>query len=314
MLLIEDLENIEKPFHHAVLTIGNFDGVHIGHQALFHEVIERAEALGGTSVAMTFNPHPLRVVKPDAQPPLITIYEQKVELIASAGIDVLIGVPFNREFAAIPARRFIEDLLVKRIGMRAIVVGQDYTFGRHREGNIELLRAMSHPLGYDVVVSDWIRIPRTTTGRISSTRIRELVQAGQMNEAQRMLGRHYQIRGTVGTGRRRGGALLGFPTANITLQDELCPPTGVYAVTVQLSGKTFPAVANIGYSPTFDDHVFTVEVHLLDFNQDIYGQCIRVNFIERIRDEIRFASLKDLSDQIRRDVETARRILASASA
>ena len=312
MQIIEDLEKIDKPFHNAVMTIGNFDGVHIGHQALFHEVIERADALGGTSVAMTFNPHPLRVLRPNGHPPLITIYQQKVELIASAGIDVFIGVPFTGEFAAIPALSFITDLLVRRIGMRAIVVGQDYTFGRNREGNIDLLREMSGPLGYEVVVAGWIRSPGATTDRISSTRIRELVQVGQMAQAEKMLGRHYQIRGTVEVGRRRGAALLGFPTANITLQDELCPATGVYAVTVELAGELFPAVANIGFSPTFDDHVFTVEVHLLDFNRDIYGQAIRVNFIERIRDEIRFASLKDLSDQIRRDVETGRRILAAA--
>lgn len=311
MRLIEDLEKIDEPFHNAVLTIGNFDGVHIGHQALFHEVIELADALGGTSVAMTFNPHPLRVVRPEARPPLITIYEQKVELIASAGIDVLIGVPFNLEFAAIPAPRFIFDLLVQRIGMRAIVVGQDYTFGRNREGDIALLRQMAPRLGYEVLVADWIRVPSTASDRISSTRIRELVQAGKMAEAQKMLGRHYQIRGTVGVGRRRGGALLGFPTANITLQDELCPPTGVYAVTVQLAGIPYPGVANIGYSPTFDDHIFTVEVHLIDFKGDLYGHPIRVNFIDRIRDEIRFASLKDLSDQIHRDVQVARRILAS---
>ena len=313
MQIIEDLENIYKPFHNAVLTIGNFDGVHIGHQALFHEVIERADAIGGTSVAMTFNPHPLRVVKPNGHPPLITIYEQKVELIASAGIDVLIGVPFTSEFAAIPARTFITDLLVRRIGMRAIVVGQDYTFGYKREGNIALLRAMSASLGYEVVVADWIRVPSAVTDRISSTRIRELVQAGQMPQAQRMLGRHYQIRGKGEIGRRRGGALLGFPTANLTLQDELCPPTGVYAVTVQLEDRLFPGVANIGYSPTFNDHLFTVEVHILDFKEEIYGRPIRVNFIERIRDEIRFENLKALSDQIGRDVETARRILAAVS-
>ena len=313
MHIIEDLEKIDKPFHNAVLTIGNFDGVHIGHQALFHEVIERADAIGGTSVAMTFNPHPLRVIRPNDNPPLITIYEQKVELIASAGIDVLIGVPFTPEFAAIPARTFITDLLVRRIGMRAIVVGQDYTFGYKREGNIALLRAMSARLGYDVVVADWIRVPNAVTDRISSTRIRELVQAGQMPQAQRMLGRHYQIRGKVEVGRRRGGALLGFPTANITLQDELCPPTGVYAVTVQLGDRLFPGVANIGYSPTFNDHLFTVEVHILDFKEEIYGRPIRVNFIERIRDEIRFENLKALSDQIGRDVETARRILDAVS-
>lgn len=310
MILIEDIEKIEKPFPNAVLTIGNFDGVHIGHQALFHQVIERAAALDGTSVAMTFEPHPLRVLRPNGHPPLITLNDQKLELIAATGIDVVICVPFTPDFAAIDAHAFVSDILVRRIGMRAIIIGEDYTFGRHRQGNIALLRQLGRELGFEVRVADWIRGPRTVTDRISSTKIRELVQAGEMERARHLLGRPYQIRGKVVAGRRRGGALLGFPTANIILQDELCPATGVYAVTVQIGDTRHPGVANIGYSPTFDDHVFTVEVHLLDFQRDIYDQDIRVNFIRRIRDEIRFESLEALSDQIRQDVQTARQILA----
>jgi riboflavin kinase/FMN adenylyltransferase len=311
MILIEDIEKIEKPFPNAVLTIGNFDGVHIGHQALFHQVIERAAALGGTSVAMTFEPHPLRVLKPNGHPPLITLNDQKLELMAATGIEVVICVPFTPDFAAIDARAFVSDILVRRIGMRAIIIGEDYTFGRNRQGNIALLRQMGLELGFEVRVADWIREPRTVTDRISSTKIRELVQAGEMERARHLLGRHYQIRGKVVAGRRRGGALLGFPTANIVLQDELCPPTGVYAVTVQIGDTRHLGVANIGYSPTFDDHVFTVEVHLLDFQGDIYDREIRVNFIRRIRDEIRFDRLEALSDQIRQDVQTARQILAN---
>jgi riboflavin kinase / FMN adenylyltransferase len=312
MVLIEDIEKIEKPYPNAVLTIGNFDGMHIGHQALFHQVIEQAAALGGTSVAMTFEPHPLRVLKPNGHPPLITMRAQKLELMAATGIDVIICVPFNRAFAAIDARAFVSDTLVRRIGMRAIVIGKDYTFGRNREGNIDLLRQMGRELGFAVHVADWIRVPRAIKDRISSTKIRELVQAGEMERARHLLGRYYQIRGKVAAGRRRGGALLGFPTANIILQDELCPPTGVYAVTVQIGETRHLGVANIGYSPTFDDRVFTVEVHLLDFQEDIYGRDIRVNFIRRIRDEIRFDGLAALSEQIRKDVQTAREMLANA--
>ncbi|MDD2604569.1 MAG: bifunctional riboflavin kinase/FAD synthetase [Desulfobacterales bacterium] len=311
MILIEDIEKIKKPFPSAVLTIGNFDGVHVGHQALFHQVIEEATALGGTSVAMTFEPHPLRVLKPNGHPPQITVNAQKLELIAGTGIDVIICVPFTRTFAAIDARTFVSDILVRRIGMRAIIIGNDYTFGRHREGNIDLLRQMGRELGFQVQVADWIRAPQAIKDRISSTKIRELVQAGEMERARYMLGRYYQIRGKVVAGRRRGGALLGVPTANIILQDELCPPTGVYAVMVQIGETRHPGVANIGYSPTFDDHVFTVEVHLLDFQEDIYDRDIRVNFIRRIRDEIRFDRLEALSDQIRQDIQTARQILAT---
>jgi riboflavin kinase/FMN adenylyltransferase len=306
MIIIEHTEDIEKPFHKAVVTIGNFDGVHIGHQSLFHQVIQKAEAIEGTSVAITFEPHPLRVLTQDQHPPLITLYEQKKELIAATGLDALVCLPFNRAFADMPARAFIEDLLVDRIGMRAIIVGRDYSFGRRREGDIELLQALGADLGYEVVVADWITAAHGGKNRISSTRIRELVMAGHLAEARQLLGRHYQIRGTVIAGRNRGGKLLGFPTANVQLYDELCPQAGIYAVTVDLEGQFHQGVANIGYSPTFDDHLFTVEVHILDFNADIYGRKIKINFLQRIRDEIKFESLEALSDQIRKDIEIAR--------
>ncbi|CAB5151258.1 FMN adenylyltransferase (EC / Riboflavin kinase (EC [Olavius algarvensis associated proteobacterium Delta 3] len=310
MKLIENLNDIREPFRNAVITIGNFDGVHIGHQALFHEVIERAEAIGGTAIAMTFEPHPIRVLKQNGHPPLITLYEQKIELMESAGLDVVIGVPFTLDFAALTAREFIEDLLIRRIGARVVVVGRDYTFGKNREGTVDLLESMGRDLDFDVVVADWIPAPRANTERISSTRIRELVMDGSMTEAQKMLGRHYQIRGEVERGRDRGGKLLGFPTANINLQDELCPKTGVYAATVEFDGTRFKGVANIGYSPTFEDHQFTVEVHILDFDNDIYGKKIRVNFIKRLREEIKFSSVEELSRQIHKDVDHAREILS----
>jgi riboflavin kinase/FMN adenylyltransferase len=309
MQLIENLEDINSAFKNAVITIGNFDGVHIGHQALFHEVIERADAIGGTSIAMTFEPHPIRVLKQNGHPPLITLYEQKVELINKSGIDVLLVVPFNKEFAAITAKEYILDILLKRIGARVIVVGEDYTFGKNREGNLNLLRSYAEALDIQVVVVDWIPIANQGGSRISSTRIRQLVMDGKVRDAQKLLGRHYQIKGEVVTGRDRGGKLLGFPTANINLHDELCPKPGVYAVTVESMGRSYQGVANIGYSPTFDDHEFTVEVHILDFDNDIYGQEIRVNFIQRIRDEIKFSNIDELSDQITKDVLIARDML-----
>jgi riboflavin kinase/FMN adenylyltransferase len=307
---IQSLDAIRQPFPAGVITIGNFDGVHIGHQALFYEVIERAHAIRGTSIAMTFEPHPLRVLKKNVSPPLITMFEQKVELIERSGIDVLISIPFTLEFAAISARSFVEDLLVRRIGMKAIVVGEDYAFGQNREGNIDLLNTLAPKLGFEVVVTSLIRTVQGTLERISSTAIRESVLAGEMQYACRMLGRHFQIRGTVVAGRDRGGKLLGFPTANLKLEDELIPKTGIYAVTVETRDGLLQGVANIGYSPTFDDRQFTVEVHLLDFNEFIYGQRIRVNFINRIRDEKKFSSLDELKNQIAKDVQTARRLLA----
>jgi riboflavin kinase/FMN adenylyltransferase len=310
MELVENIDKIEKPYKNAVITIGNFDGVHIGHQALFHEVIEKADTIGGTSIVMTFDPHPVRVLKQNGHLPLITLNEQKIELIENSGIDVLICIQFNKAFAAISAKEFIEDLLLKCIGMKAIVVGKDYTFGRNREGNLELLQTYADNLGFEVIIADWVQTSKGLPNRISSTRTRELVMAGEVAEAKKLLGRYYQIRGVVTTGRNRGGRLLGFPTANITLHDELCPKNGVYAVTLDCMGKKYQGVANIGYSPTFDDGVFSIEVHILDFNENIYGQKIRVNFVQRIRDEIKFSEITELSDAIRKDIEKARKILS----
>ena len=314
MEIIDRIENITQPFKNAVITIGNFDGVHIGHQALFHEVIEKASAIGGTAIAMTFEPHPMRVLQKNSLPPLITLSEQKKELIERAGIDVLICIPFTREFASLTAETFIKDLLIARIGMRVIVVGKDYTFGRNREGNLSVLKSYASELHYEVIVADWIKATREVADRISSTKIRELIMAGAVEPARKMLGRHYQIRGMVVKGRDRGGKLLGIPTANINLQDELCPKTGIYAVTVEYNQKRYKGVANIGYSPTFDDNQFTVEVHLLDFSENIYGQKIRVNFIQRIRDEKKFSGIEDLKEQIHQDIKAVHLILATYDA
>jgi len=311
MQVINDLNAIAQPFEKAVVTTGNFDGVHFGHQALFHEVIERADVIGGTSVAITFEPHPIRVLKQNGHPPLITLLDQKTELIESTGVDVLIVIPFSLEFATFTAREFVADILVKKIGMQAIVVGSDYSFGRNREGNLTLLQEMAGEMGFEVIVRDWIQGPDSKTDRVSSTRVRELVMVGDMARTRKHLGRYYQIRGKVATGRNRGGRLLGFPTANINLQDELSPKTGVYAVTVECQGRQYKGVANIGYSPTFDDHIFTVEVHILDFDQDIYGEDIRVNFIHRLRAEQKFNGIDELSEQINKDVVQAREILAN---
>jgi riboflavin kinase/FMN adenylyltransferase len=311
MQIINDIYELEHPFEKAVVTIGNFDGVHKGHQAILHQVIEKAEAIGGTSVAVTFEPHPIRVLKNNGQPPLITLFEQKTELIAQTGIDVLICIRFSEAFASVTARQFVEDILVRRIGTRAIIIGEDYAFGRNREGDVAFLRECGRSHGFEVIVAQWISDTFHAGERISSTRVREVVMAGNMEEAWHLLGRYYQVRGRVVSGRNRGGRLLGFPTANIHLHDELCPKTGVYAVTVFCKGNKYKGVANIGYSPTFDDNLFTVEVHILDFKEDIYNEPIRVNFIRRIRDEARFENIEALIRQIARDIDAARDILSN---
>ena len=312
MQLIQHLDAITAPFKNAVITIGNFDGVHIGHQALFYEVIENAQALGGTSIAMTFEPHPLRVLKKDHAPPLITLWDQKAELIERSGLDVLICLPFTLDFAAISARSFVEDLLVGRIGMKAIVMGEDYAFGRNREGDINLLNSLGTQLGFEVIVTSLIRTVKGMSKRISSTAIRELVQAGEMQLACKMLGRNFQLLGTVVPGRDRGGRLLGFPTANLQVDNEICPSSGIYAVTVETRLGLHLGVANIGYSPTFNDRQFTVEVHILDFKESIYGEKIRVNFVKRLRGEVKFEGIEQLKRQIARDIEEARQLLRVA--
>ena len=303
MQLINNIKNFNTKYKNPVITIGNFDGVHLGHQALLHEVIEKADELNGTSMAMTFEPHPMRVLKSDRYLPLITLYEQKIELIEKSGIDVLICLPFNREFASITADDFIDNLLLETIGIKAIVVGKDYTFGKGRVGNINLLKKYASEKGFEVIVSNWIPVSGNCPARISSTKIRELVLDGKIEEARQLLGRFYQIRGMVVPGRDRGGRLLGCPTANINLKDELCPKMGVYAVIVECLNYKYKGVANIGYSPTFTDQQFTVEVHILNFNENIYEQQIRVNFIKRIRNEKKFSTINELSKQIKKDIK-----------
>ena len=226
MKIIRSLDDIGEPFKRAVVTIGNFDGVHLGHQALFHEVVEKAEAIGGTSVAMTFEPHPMRVLNGANHPPLITILDQKIDLIRRLDIDVLIVVPFTRQFAALTPREFVEDVLIRKIGMTAIVVGKDYTYGRNREGTVGLLKTFAELFDFEVLLSDWIQAIRDPEGRISSTRIRELVNEGRVHEVHPLLGRYYQIRGTVTTGRNRGGRLLGFRRPTLPFRTNCAPKPG----------------------------------------------------------------------------------------
>ena len=310
MTVIYDLEQLGKPLKNPVLTIGNFDGVHMGHLALFDKVKERAGLMDGQSVVMTFEPHPIKVMKPGNGPPLITPTQQKLRLIQEAGIDIILCIPFTRQFAAISAQDFIEMLLVDRIGIREIVVGYDYTFGRNREGNIELLKEMGARYGFAVLTVEPVHVDRTLA---SSTAIRNLVQEGNLRETKRLLGRDYQICGTVVKGRNRGGRLLGFPTANLELIDELIPRVGVYAVKVFIDDRIHNGLTNIGYNPTFKNDQFSVETHVLDFSGDLLGKIIRVAFIERLRDEEKFKSIEDLAHQIGQDVLRARKIFKKMS-
>ncbi len=306
MTVITDLEELEKPLRNPALTIGNFDGVHRGHLALFDRVKKLASDIQGQSVVMTFEPHPIKVVKPGNGPKLITPVEQKLKLIDAAGIDVILCLPFNREFAAISAHDFVQELLVKKIGVKEIVVGYDYNFGSGRQGNIDLLRKMGNDLGFNIHVVDPIHLNNTL---VSSTSIRNLVQEGNLAEAKRLLGRDYQITGVVKTGMGRGGKELGFPTANLTPVDELIPKKGVYAVKVHINNVEYNGVCNIGINPTFGGTSLSIETYILDFSRDIVGEKFTIKFISRLRDEETFKSRDELSRQIEKDVAWARKVL-----
>ena len=307
MEVFDGIDKIRRPFRNPVLTIGNFDGVHIGHISLFQRVKEIDESVDGESVVITFNPHPIKVLHPSNGPPLITPHEQKVQLIEAAGIDVFIVVEFTMDFAQISAHDFVHDIIHKKVGARAVVVGPDYRFGHKREGDIPSLTKMGDELSFEVhVITDL-----TANGiEVSSSTIRELILAGDLENTRQMLGRDYQVAGEVIRGRDRGGRLLGFPTANLQLIDELTPKPGVYATEVFIDGQRYEGATNIGFSPTFQNGAFSVETHIMDFNRDIYGKVIQVRFIERLRDEKAFSGPEELSAQIHKDIDRAREVLA----
>ena len=307
MVIYRNLNLISQPFCQPVITIGNFDGVHLGHQTLFQKVKERARAVGGQSVVITFDPHPIKLMRPDKQLPLLTTTAQKIKLLTDLDVDVIIVHPFSAEFGAMPAREFVQHYLVQGLGAREIVIGHDYRFGRNREGNIELLQTLGAEFGFPVHVVDAIQIKDTL---VSSTLIRNLIRDGQVLAAQNFLGRSFEVTGEVIHGQGRGARLLGFPTANLAVDNGLLiPAVGIYAVRAGLGGQLYPGVANIGTCPTFGNQELSLEVYLLDFDQDIYGERLAVQFVQRLRDEQRFADVPALVTQIKRDVAAARQIV-----
>jgi len=307
MKRIDTLEPLSPDLKGAVVTIGNFDGVHAGHRQIFAKVLADARRCGGPAVVMTFEPHPKQVLHPERRPfYLITTLGEKLRLIEAAGMDAAWVIPFSPEFAARPASAFVEDFLCRALAIRKVYIGHDYTFGRGREGNEAFLKAKGEALGFAVEVVNAYRIGETI---ISSTAIREAILAGEVSRAAAMLGRPYNLAGRVVEGHRRGAG-LGFPTANLDPEKVLLPARGVYAVRGAVSGRSYAGVLNIGENPTFGDGRQTVEVHLLDFAGDLYGAPLEVQFIERLRGEVKFSGPDALVAQIRKDVERARRILA----
>ena len=295
----------------SVVTIGNFDGVHRGHQELFRQVKERAVLESARSVVVTFDPHPLRVLRPDDnRVQLITTQAQKQELIAQSGIDLLVVIPFTLRFAELTAQQFVQSILVNRLQSCHLIIGHDYVFGRGRSGTRELLVAMGKVYGFNVTSIDQVGERELV---FSSSRVRQLVAVGHVEEAAQILGRPHQVVGQVVPGRQIGRA-LGFPTANISPHNELTPGDGVYAVFVKTrNGGRHQGACSIGNNPTFNGENRSIEVFLLDHDEDLYGQEVRLDFIARLRGIQTFASPEALMMQITHDVETTRSILSSSN-
>jgi riboflavin kinase/FMN adenylyltransferase len=297
----------------SVLTIGNFDGLHLGHQALVNAVVERASELGRAAAVYTFDPHPRRVLQPERDQPLLMTWPQLEAGIADLGVDLLIREPFTPEFASLGAQEFLTGIIYERMAPTELFVGRDFHFGKGRGGSGDTLAQVGPELGMRVTIIPQVR---AGGGDVSSTRIREALAGGRVEEAECCLGRPYEIWGKVVRGEARGRQ-LGFPTANIETRNEILPGNGVYATSVRLfDGSTphaerLPAVTNVGARPTFDAGRVLAEAHLLDFDGDLYGRRLSIAFHARIRAEQRFPSPEALVRQIRKDLVSARQLLSA---
>ncbi len=306
MEIIIGLEAFNRNYPDTVLTIGNYDGVHLGHQKILSMVLERAKEINGTSMVMTFEPHPVKVLAPERNIKLLTTSEEKARLIEATGIDVLLIVNFNKEFANMLPDDFIDEVLVKKLNVKEIIVGTNYAFGKHKKGTIDLLRRRGEKYGFQVKA---VRNAMVHGNIISSSTVRSLLLKGAVHEVSNYLGRAYSIKGQVIKGKGRGKTLLNIPTANITTPVEIAPKEGVYAVRVGLKGKNYDGVANIGKNPTFGNPEVSYEVHLFNFSGNLLGEIIGVYFIDRIRGERTFPDAVSLEKQIRDDIEYAKEIL-----
>ncbi|MGD1076051.1 MAG: bifunctional riboflavin kinase/FAD synthetase [Thermodesulfovibrionales bacterium] len=306
MIIIRGLESLKERYKDVVLTIGNFDGVHRGHQKIFRNLVERARTMKGTAMAITFDPHPVRVLAPERGMKVLTTLDEKARLMGLFGIDVLLCINFTKEFSSTGPDDFIRNVIVDKVGAREVIVGHSYAFGKGKRGSTALLRRRGRKCGFAVKV---VRYARSFGDIVSSSRIRSLLSRGRVCEASWLLGRPYMVEGKVIKGAGRGGSLLNVPTANIAMKNELIPKEGVYAVKVGYKGKMLDGAANIGRNPTFGIAPISYEVHIFDFSEDILHQDIRVYFIDRIRDERAFPDSSILKEYIMRDLSRARDIL-----
>ncbi len=310
MEIIRPSGALDRKLVRPVVTIGNFDGIHLGHRAILDTVIERARALRGTSVVFTFDPHPRKVLQPDRDLGLLATLEQKLELLEDTEVGLVVIEPFTREFASTPPERFVREILHERFQPVEVYVGYDFHFGRDREGSMRLLTEMGPRLGFAVTV-----VPEVTfRGEdVNSTRIRELLAEGNVAVAGELLARPYAVRGQVARGDQRGRT-IGFPTLNLEPENEILPAAGVYLSRVVFLddgtpgvGSQWPAVTNVGVRPTFGGQSLRAEAHLLDFEAEVYGRRFELVFLDRIRPEQRFDGPDALRAQIGDDVARARR-------
>lgn len=311
MQLIRGLHNLKDEYSGCVATIGNFDGVHLGHQAVLAELRSQARARDLPTVVITFEPQPLEFFRPQEAPARLTRLREKLQAISDCGIDCVMLLEFNADLAQMQPDEFIKRLLVEGLGVRHLLVGDDFRFGKNRAGDFETLRKAG--LEHDFEVANLDTVAHRDT-RISSTRIREALATGDLNEAAACLGRPYRICGRVAHGDKRGRT-IGFPTMNVDMRRRISPLRGVFAVQVAgLAEHRLPGVANIGNRPTVDGSRHLLEVHVFDFAREVYGAHVDVEFVERIRDEKKFDSFDQLRDQIQRDTAVARSILDSTGA
>jgi len=291
--------NIQKP---TVLTLGVFDGLHLGHQLIMQTVVERAKAANAVPTAITFDPHPRAVLHPESAPPLLQTLDQRLANFEVLGIEQAIVIPFSLEFASLPAEDFLADIIHDRLHAKEVYLGKGFAFGRGRGGNIDLLRKMSSELGF---VADEVPEVCLRGQRISSSRIRERLAEGRVNLVRRMLGRPYGVDGVIIRGNRRGHT-IGFPTANLKPHNRVIPKFGVYATATLVDGTWRRSITNIGVRPTFEqDADPSIETYIFDFNEELYGDVLRVRFLHRIRDERKFDGIEELKAQIEKDTGRA---------
>lgn len=304
--LVRNLDALPPEFRSGAVAIGNFDGVHRGHARIVERLIARAAEVGGPAVVFTFDPHPVRLLRPAETPPPLTWTDRKAELLGELGVDAMIAYPTDEALLRLSAREFFDGIVRGKLDARAMVEGPNFFFGRGREGDIDLLRQLTAEAGMLLEVVEPVIVDGDF---VSSSRVRRLLSEGRVDEARRMLTRPYRIRGMVTHGAGRG-AKIGFPTANVDAIDTLLPGPGVYAGIGAVSGAVWPAAINVGANPTFGEYALKVEVHLIGNSEPLYGLPLEVDFLSRLRDIHPFPDVDALRAQLRRDVADAARVAA----